>query len=180
MCWLHDPTASISGGFFVWWNVFFPDLRWCALWAHATQRLKRAYLEVSRNVRQVSRFPRWFTRNRPQITMPYKFGYSIAVFIKTSDVPSASGRLIFPNPANGRRVTQKEIPGQIADNAILAVCYQPCNRSNRYKFFWFWFQRLSICVLKPPYYGHLPAEDYTTIKVLDDVILAVSRFPCEL
>ncbi|MCX4190685.1 PhoH family protein [Methylophaga sp. OBS3] len=154
---MHDPTALFR---FDEHDIFLPMVV-----LEELDKGKKGLSEVSRNVRQVSRFldDLLLLANDNEainngIPLPS---------ITNSDVPQASGRLFFQT----RQMAQdlpKELPGHQADNAILAVAInlqQAQTETNIILVSKDINLRIKATVLG------ICAEDYYNDKVLDDVDL---------
>lgn len=154
---MHDPTALFR---FDEHDIFLPMVV-----LEELDKGKKGLSEVSRNVRQVSRF---LDDLLLQATDNEAINNGIPLpSVANSDVPQASGRLFFQT----RQMAQdlpKELPGHQADNAILAVAInlqQAQTDTNVILVSKDINLRIKATVLG------ICAEDYYNDKVLDDVDL---------
>ncbi len=154
---MHDPTALFR---FDEHDIFLPMVV-----LEELDKGKKGLSEVSRNVRQVSRF---LDDLLLQATDNEAINNGIPLpSVANSDVPQASGRLFFQT----RQMAQdlpKELPGHQADNAILAVAInlqQAQVDTNVILVSKDINLRIKATVLG------ICAEDYYNDKVLDDVDL---------
>lgn len=107
---MHDPTALFR---FDEHDIFLPMVV-----LEELDRGKKGLSEVSRNVRQVSRFLDDLLE-QAQDNDAINLGIPLPSVIN-SDVPQASGRLFFQTRQMSGELP-KDLPGHQADNAILAV-----------------------------------------------------------
>lgn len=154
---MHDPTALFR---FDEHDIFLPMVV-----LEELDKGKKGLSEVSRNVRQVSRFLDDLLEQAVD-NDAINSGIPLPSVIN-SDVPQASGRLFFQTRQMASELP-KELPGQLADNAILAVAIN--------------LQQAQIDTnvilvskdinlrIKATVLG-ICAEDYYNDKVLDDVDL---------
>lgn len=154
---MHDPTALFR---FDEHDIFLPMVV-----LEELDRGKKGLSEVSRNVRQVSRFLDDLLE-QAQDNDAINLGIPLPSVIN-SDVPQASGRLFFQTRQMSGELP-KDLPGHQADNAILAVAIN--------------LQQAQIDTnvilvskdinlrIKATVLG-ICAEDYYNDKVLDDVDL---------
>ena len=154
---MHDPTALFR---FDEHDIFLPMVV-----LEELDRGKKGLSEVSRNVRQVSRFLDDLLEQAAD-NDAINLGIPLPS-VTNSDVPQASGRLFFQTRQMSGELP-KELPGQIADNAILAVAInlqQAQVDTNVILVSKDINLRIKATVLG------ICAEDYYNDKVLDDVDL---------
>ncbi|WP_296591269.1 PhoH family protein [Methylophaga sp.] len=154
---MHDPTALFR---FDEHDIFLPMVV-----LEELDRGKKGLSEVSRNVRQVSRFLDDLLEQAAD-NDAINLGIPLPS-VTNSDVPQASGRLFFQTRQMAGELP-KELPGQIADNAILAVAInlqQAQVDTNVILVSKDINLRIKATVLG------ICAEDYYNDKVLDDVDL---------
>ncbi|WP_417550051.1 PhoH family protein [Methylophaga sp.] len=154
---MHDPTALFR---FDEHDIFLPMVV-----LEELDRGKKGLSEVSRNVRQVSRFLDDLLE-QAEDNDAINLGIPLPSVIN-SDVPHASGRLFFQTRQMAGELP-KELPGQLADNAILAVAInlqQAQVDTNVILVSKDINLRIKATVLG------ICAEDYYNDKVLDDVDL---------
>tara|TARA_R110002050_G_scaffold9504_1_gene33086 strand:- start:224112 stop:225527 length:1416 start_codon:yes stop_codon:yes gene_type:complete len=107
---MHDPTALYR---FDEHDIFLPMIV-----LEELDRGKKGLSEVSRNVRQVSRFLDELMLQAGDTEAIAK-GIQLPT-VANNDVPKVSGRLFFQTTQMEQDLP-KELPGQLADNAILGI-----------------------------------------------------------
>lgn len=108
---MHDPTALFR---FDEHDIFLPMVV-----LEELDRGKKGLSEVSRNVRQVSRFLDELMLQAGD-TEAITNGIPLPSVNANGDLPKASGRLFFQTTQMAQDLP-KELPGQLADNAILGI-----------------------------------------------------------
>ncbi|RKZ86339.1 MAG: PhoH family protein [Gammaproteobacteria bacterium] len=108
---MHDPTALFR---FDEHDIFLPMVV-----LEELDRGKKGLSEVSRNVRQVSRFLDELMLQAGD-TEAIANGIPLPSVNTNGDLPKASGRLFFQTTQIAQELP-KELPGQQADNAILGI-----------------------------------------------------------
>jgi PhoH-like ATPase len=108
---MHDPTALFR---FDEHDIFLPMVV-----LEELDRGKKGLSEVSRNVRQVSRFLDELMLQAGD-TEAIANGIPLPSVNANGDLPKASGRLFFQTTQIAQELP-KELPGQQADNAILGI-----------------------------------------------------------
>ena len=154
---MHDPTALYR---FDEHDIFLPMIV-----LEELDRGKKGLSEVSRNVRQVSRFLDDLMLNVDD-TEAIEKGIPLPNVIN-NDLPHASGRLFFQTTQMEQELP-KELPGQLADNAILSIAIglQKLNPDTTVTL----VSKDINLRIKASVLG-VHSEDYYNDKVLDDVDL---------
>jgi len=154
---MHDPTALYR---FDEHDIFLPMIV-----LEELDRGKKGLSEVSRNVRQVSRF---------LDEMMLEAGDTEAIAsgiqlpnVANNDTPKVSGRLFFQTTQMAHDLP-KELPGQLADNAILGIVIS-LQKSNPETTVTLVSKDINLRIKATVLGVH--SEDYFNDKVLDDVDL---------
>ncbi|MFT7413555.1 MAG: PhoH-like ATPase [Methylophagaceae bacterium] len=154
---MHDPTALYR---FDEHDIFLPMIV-----LEELDRGKKGLSEVSRNVRQVSRF-------LDELMMQAGDTEAIANGVQlptvgNNDTPKISGRLFFQTTQMVHDLP-KELPGQLADNAILGIVIS-LQKSNPDATVTLVSKDINLRIKATVLGVH--SEDYFNDKVLDDVDL---------
>ncbi|MDH5357791.1 MAG: PhoH family protein [Gammaproteobacteria bacterium] len=155
---MHDPTALFR---FDEHDIFLPMVV-----LEELDRGKKGLSEVSRNVRQVSRFLDDLMLQAGD-TEAIASGIPLPSVNANSDLPKASGRLFFQTTLIAHELP-KELPGNQADNAILgiAISLQQTMKDTTITL----VSKDINLRIKATVLG-IHSEDYYNDKVLDDIDL---------
>ena len=154
---MHDPTALYR---FDEHDIFLPMIV-----LEELDRGKKGLSEVSRNVRQVSRFLDELMLQAGD-TEAIANGIQLPTVIN-NDVPKVSGRLFFQTIQMTHDLPE-ELPGQLADNAILGIVIS-LQKSNPDTTVTLVSKDINLRIKATVLGVH--SEDYFNDKVLDDVDL---------
>ena len=154
---MHDPTALYR---FDEHDIFLPMVV-----LEELDRGKKGLSEVSRNVRQVSRFLDELVVQAGDTETIAK-GIPLPAFTN-NDAPQNSGRLFFQTTQMEHELP-KELPGQLADNAILGIVIS-LQKSNPDTTVTLVSKDINLRIKATVLGVH--SEDYFNDKVLDDVDL---------
>lgn len=155
---MHDPTALFR---FDEHDIFLPMVV-----LEELDRGKKGLSEVSRNVRQVSRFLDELMLHASD-TDTIAQGITLPHVNNNGDMPNASGRLFFQT-TEIRHDLPKDLPGQLADNAILGIAIS-LQKSKPDTTVTLVSKDINLRIKATVLGVH--AEDYFNDKVLDDVDL---------
>jgi PhoH-like ATPase len=154
---MHDPTALYR---FDEHDIFLPMVV-----LEELDRGKKGLSEVSRNVRQVSRFLDELMLQAGD-TEAIASGIQLPT-VANNDTPKVSGRLFFQTTQMTHDLP-KELPGQLADNAILGIVIS-LQKSNPDTTVTLVSKDINLRIKATVLGVH--SEDYFNDKVLDDVDL---------
>jgi len=154
---MHDPTALYR---FDEHDIFLPMIV-----LEELDRGKKGLSEVSRNVRQVSRLLDELMLQAGNTEAIAK-GIQLPT-VANNDTPKASGRLFFQTTQMTHDLP-KELPGQLADNAILGIVIS-LQKSNPDTTVTLVSKDINLRIKATVLGVH--SEDYFNDKVLDDVDL---------
>jgi PhoH-like ATPase len=154
---MHDPTALYR---FDEHDIFLPMVV-----LEELDRGKKGLSEVSRNVRQVSRFLDELMLQAGD-TEAIASGIQLPT-VANNDTPKVSGRLFFQTTQMTHDLP-KELPGQLADNAILGIVIS-LQKSNPETTVTLVSKDINLRIKATVLGVH--SEDYFNDKVLDDVDL---------
>jgi PhoH-like ATPase len=154
---MHDPTALYR---FDEHDIFLPMIV-----LEELDRGKKGLSEVSRNVRQVSRFLDELMLQAGD-TEAIASGIQLPT-VANNDTPKISGRLFFQTTQMTHDLP-KELPGQLADNAILVIVIS-LQKSNPDTTVTLVSKDINLRIKATVLGVH--SEDYFNDKVLDDVDL---------
>jgi PhoH-like ATPase len=154
---MHDPTALYR---FDEHDIFLPMIV-----LEELDRGKKGLSEVSRNVRQVSRFLDELMLQAGD-TEAIASGIQLPT-VANNDTPKISGRLFFQTTQMTHDLP-KELPGQLADNAILGIVIS-LQKSNPDTTVTLVSKDINLRIKATVLGVH--SEDYFNDKVLDDVDL---------
>jgi PhoH-like ATPase len=154
---MHDPTALYR---FDEHDIFLPMVV-----LEELDRGKKGLSEVSRNVRQVSRFLDELMLQAGD-TEAITEGIQLPT-VTNNDTPKVSGRLFFQTTQMTHDLP-KELPGQLADNAILGIVIS-LQKSNPDTTVTLVSKDINLRIKATVLGVH--SEDYFNDKVLDDVDL---------
>ncbi len=155
---MHDPTALFR---FEEHDIFLPMVV-----LEELDRGKKGLSEVSRNVRQVSRFLDELMLQAGD-TNAIAQGIPLPSVNTNGDMPDASGRLFFQTTEISHDLP-KDLPGQLADNAILGIAIS-LQQSKPDTTVTLVSKDINLRIKATVLGVH--AEDYYNDKVLDDVDL---------
>ncbi|NQZ53379.1 MAG: PhoH family protein [Piscirickettsiaceae bacterium] len=155
---MHDPTALFR---FDEHDIFLPMVV-----LEELDRGKKGLSEVSRNVRQVSRFLDELVLHASD-TDTIAQGIPLPNVNNNGDMPNASGRLFFQTTQISHDLP-KDLPGQLVDNAILGIAIS-LQKSKPDTTVTLVSKDINLRIKATVLGVH--AEDYFNDKVLDDVDL---------